>query len=74
VPLPDLIAAYESVTRPVRPAKVAAVALNTSALDEPDARRAIADAEGTTGIVADDVVRFGAERILDAVMAAVPST
>ena len=70
-PLPELIAAYESVARPVRPARVAAIALNTAdlATDE-DARAAIAAAESETGLTADDVVRFGAERVLDAVLGA----
>jgi uncharacterized NAD-dependent epimerase/dehydratase family protein len=70
-PLPELIAAYERVAAPVRPARVAAIALNTAdlATDE-DARAAIAAAESETGLVADDVVRCGAERVLDAVLAA----
>jgi uncharacterized NAD-dependent epimerase/dehydratase family protein len=70
-PLAELIAAYESTARPVRPARVAAVALNTADLgSDDDARAAIAAAESETGLVADDVVRFGAERVLDAVLAA----
>ena len=47
------------------------MALNTADLDSDDeARAAIAAAESETGLVADDVVRFGAERVLDAVLAA----
>jgi uncharacterized NAD-dependent epimerase/dehydratase family protein len=69
-PLPELIAAYELVTARVRPAKVTAIALNTSELDEHDARAAIGVAQEETGLTADDVVRFGAERVLDAVLAA----
>jgi D-glutamate N-acetyltransferase len=69
--LEELIAAYESTARPVRPTRVAAVALNTADLaSDDDARAAIAAAESETGLVADDVVRFGAERVLDAVLAA----
>jgi uncharacterized NAD-dependent epimerase/dehydratase family protein len=49
---------------------VAAIALNTSDLDEDAARAAIAEAERETGLVADDVVRFGADRVLQAVLAA----
>jgi uncharacterized NAD-dependent epimerase/dehydratase family protein len=70
-PLGDLIAAYESVARPVRPARVAAVALNTADLRSDDAaREAIAACESETGLVSDDVVRFGPQRVLDAVVAA----
>jgi uncharacterized NAD-dependent epimerase/dehydratase family protein len=69
--LPELVAAYEGATRPVRPARVAAVALNTADLDTDDqARAAIAAAEAETGLVTDDVVRFGADRVLDAVLEA----
>jgi uncharacterized NAD-dependent epimerase/dehydratase family protein len=71
-PLAALVSAYEAIARPVRPARVAAVALNTSELDEATAREAIAEAERSTGLQADDVVRFGADRVLDAVLAALP--
>ncbi len=37
---------------------------------EDAARAAIAEAERETGLVADDVVRFGPERVLEAVLAA----
>ena len=69
-PLNELIAAYESVASRVRPARVGAIALNTSDLGEDAARAAIADAERETGLVADDLVRFGPERVLEAVLAA----
>ena len=70
-PLPELVASYERVTAPVRPARVAAIVLNTSDLaDDVAAREAIAAAESETGLVADDVVRFGPDRVLDAVLEA----
>ena len=69
-PLNELIAAYENVAARVRRTRVAAIALNTSDLDHDAARAAIAEAERETGLVADDVVRFGAERVLDAVLTA----
>jgi uncharacterized NAD-dependent epimerase/dehydratase family protein len=69
-PLPELVAAYEGVARRVHPARVAAIALNTADLaSDEDAREAIAAAQAETGLVADDVVRFGSERVLDAVLA-----
>ena len=67
-PLNELIASYESVASRIRPALVGAIALNTSDLGEEAARAAIADAERETGLPADDVVRFGAERVLQAVL------
>ena len=68
-PLPELVAAYEGVARRVRPARVAAIALNTADLgSDEEAREAIAAAQAETGLVSDDVVRFGPERVLDAVL------
>ena len=69
--LPELIDLHERISLPARKAKVAAVALNTRLLDDDEAAQAaIADAEAETGLVADDPVRFGAERLLDAIVAA----
>jgi uncharacterized NAD-dependent epimerase/dehydratase family protein len=68
-PLAELVSAYEGVARRVRPARVAAIALNTADLaSDEEAREAIGEAEAETGLVADDVVRFGPERVLDAVL------
>ena len=39
----------------------------------PRARRAVEEAEAETGLVADDAVRFGPERLLDAVLRAFPA-
>lgn len=54
---------------PARPAQVVAIALNTRDLDDDDARAAIAAAEAETGLPADDPVRFGAVKLVDAVLA-----
>ena len=68
-PLAEVVDLYEQVSLPARKAKVAAVALNTRFLDEAGARAAIAEAEAETGLVADDPVRFGPGRLVDAVLA-----
>jgi uncharacterized NAD-dependent epimerase/dehydratase family protein len=73
IPLPELVELYERLALPVRPARVAAVALNTAGLDEEGARTAIAATEEETGLPTDDPVRFGPDRLLDAVLAALPS-
>ena len=70
LPLPELVALHETISLPARKAKVAAVALNTRDLDEDAARAAIVEAEAEAGLVADDPVRFGAGRLVDAVIAA----
>jgi D-glutamate N-acetyltransferase len=68
LPLPELIELHERVSLPCRRAGVACIALNTRHLDEPGAREAIRAAEADTGLVADDPVRFGAGRLLDALL------
>ena len=72
LPLPELVELHERMTLPARPARVAAIALNTRELDDAGARAAIEAAAADTGLVADDPVRFGPARLLDAVLAALP--
>jgi uncharacterized NAD-dependent epimerase/dehydratase family protein len=71
LPLRELVELHERISLPARKAKVAAIALNTRTLDEGEARAAIELAEAETGLPADDPVRFGADRLLDAVLAVV---
>ena len=71
-PLSELVELHERFALPARPARVVAVALNTRALGEDEARAAVAAAEEETGLTADDPVRFGAARLVDAVLAAAP--
>jgi uncharacterized NAD-dependent epimerase/dehydratase family protein len=69
-PLAALIQAHELVSAPISEARVAAIALNTADLATDDqARAAIASVEDDTGLPCDDVPRFGADRLLDAVLA-----
>ncbi len=70
--LPELVELHERISLRARPALVAAVAVNTRLLDEDAARAAIAQAAAETGLPADDPVRFGAGRLLDAVLARLP--
>ena len=65
-PLAELVDLHERISLVARPAKVRAVALNTRDLDEAAARRAIEETEAETGLPADDPVRFGAARLVDA--------
>jgi len=69
-PLPELVALYEDLMRPWKPARVAAVALNTSALDPVAARHAVDAAAAGTGLPATDAVRFGCAPVLSFVMRA----
>jgi len=66
--LPEVVSIHETVALLARPAKVAAIALNTRNLDEPAAQRALEDARRATGLPADDPVRFGAAALTAAVL------
>lgn len=66
-PLPELIRLYEGLAALVLPAPVVAIALNTFGMSLASARRAIARAERAARLAADDVVRFGPGRLMDAV-------
>jgi uncharacterized NAD-dependent epimerase/dehydratase family protein len=67
-PLRELIDLHERIALPLRPARVACIALNTAHLSEDVARAAIAEAAAETGRPADDPVRFGTGALLDAVL------
>jgi uncharacterized NAD-dependent epimerase/dehydratase family protein len=67
-PLPELVTMYEQMAAPVRPARVAAIALNTRGLSDDEARTAIAETAADTGLPTDDPVRFGGDTLLEAVV------
>ena len=69
--LPALVELHERVSLLARPARVAALAINTRLLGEAEARAALAEAEEATGLTADDPVRFGSARLFEAVCAAI---
>jgi uncharacterized NAD-dependent epimerase/dehydratase family protein len=66
--LTELVDLHERMSLKLRPARVACIALNTSAVSEEEARAAIEAAEEETGLPADDPVRFGAGKLLEAVL------
>ena len=68
-PLSELVELHERTALLSRPARTACIALNTRELDESAAREAVAEAKEETGLPADDPVRFGAGRLVDAVLA-----
>ena len=72
LPLPELVELHERLSLTRRRAPVACIALNTRHLDDAGARSAIESAEAETGLVADDPVRFGAGRLLDALLDRIP--
>ncbi|MDQ3891236.1 MAG: DUF1611 domain-containing protein [Actinomycetota bacterium] len=66
--LSELIELHERIALPARPARVVAIALNTVRLSDEAARAAIAEVAAETSLLADDPVRFGAGRLVDAVL------
>src|SRR5215510_3614844 len=69
-PLADLVELHERISLPARKAKVACVAVNTADLaDDDDARAAISEVAEATELPTDDPVRFGAQVLLDALLA-----
>ena len=66
-PLSRLVRLHAELSLLARPASVLAVALNTRYLDEAAALAAIDAAEQETGLPADDPVRFGGAKLLDAI-------
>jgi uncharacterized NAD-dependent epimerase/dehydratase family protein len=65
-PLPELVARAEEAAAWVRPARVAAIALNTRGLSDDEAQAAIDAAAQETGLPAGDPVRFSGDALLDA--------
>jgi uncharacterized NAD-dependent epimerase/dehydratase family protein len=66
--LPGFIDMHERIAGLIAPSAVVAIALDTSRLgDDVAAHRAITEIEAQTGLPADDVVRFGADRLWAAV-------
>lgn len=77
VPIPslrDLALDHERLLAHIKPARCAAIALNTADLTESEARAAIAAAEAETGLPADDVVRNGAAKLWQAIARAADQT
>jgi len=67
-PLPEVIELYETVARAggaFAPTPVVAIALNTAHLREGEAQDAIAQVQDETGLPCTDVVRFGADLLVN---------
>lgn len=70
-PLPEMIELHERIAGMVRPARVVAIALNTSLYpDEAEARRIVAETAELAGLPTDDPFRFGGAALFEAIRAA----
>ena len=67
LPLPELIELYETVSRPVLPARVVGISLYTRGLDEAAARSELCRIADETGLPTTDPLRFGPDTLLDAI-------
>ena len=68
-PLRELVALHETISLQQRKAPVLCMAVNTRRIASDDEARAVIDGvSAETGLLADDPVRFGAGRLLDAVL------
>lgn len=67
-PLAEMVAMHEAIARPLRPAPVIGVAMNTYDLDESAARTAIEKGAAETGLPCTDVVRFDPAPLVDAIL------
>ena len=70
MPLPDWVELHERMAGYLKPAPVVAVAINGYDLDEAAAREWAARITAETGLPAVDPVKFGAERLIEAILAA----
>ena len=68
--MPTYVDWYEEAAAMVKPAPVIGIAVNTYDLSEGEALAACDQAEEATGLSATDPVRFGAEKLVDAVVEA----
>lgn len=67
-PLVEVIEVFERMASLVHPARVAAVALNTSGLSDADAEAEMERTHASTGLPVTDVIRRGVDDLVDAVL------
>ncbi|MDQ3951624.1 MAG: NAD-dependent epimerase/dehydratase family protein, partial [Actinomycetota bacterium] len=72
-PLREMVETYEQIASVVRPCRVACVAVNCRGLTRAEARAAIDEVAGATGLPAGDVMSGDAPMLWDAVAAALDS-
>jgi uncharacterized NAD-dependent epimerase/dehydratase family protein len=65
-PLPELARLHEEIAKPVKPSKVIGISLNTSHLNEDEARREIERTEDETELPTVDPIRFGCDDLIKA--------
>ncbi len=64
--LAEVVRLYQELAAPMKPTALVGTALNTFGLSESEARRAVSEAEDSLGVPATDPVRYGAEKLVEA--------
>lgn len=65
-PMRDVIRLYETMANVIRPCRVIGLSVNTRTLTALEAEKAVRAAEEEFGLPSTDVVRYGAEKLVDA--------
>jgi len=65
-PLPELIKLHEEIAKPIKPCRVIGISLNTQELSEGEAKKQIEKTEEETSLPTVDPVRFGCEKLIQA--------
>lgn len=64
----EIILLYESIAKPVFPTKVIGIALNLRPLSVEEARQEVEDMENRVGLPTTDVLKFGAKKLIQAIL------
>ncbi len=65
-PLSEIVKLHEQIAKPIKPSKVIGISLNTQELTQEEAKKEIEKAEEETGLPTVDPVRFGCEKLIEA--------
>lgn len=65
LPLQELISLYENMASLMRPCKVVAISINCEGISDEESKSYLQEIELQTKLPATDVIRFGAEKIVD---------
>jgi uncharacterized NAD-dependent epimerase/dehydratase family protein len=65
-PLNEMIKLHEDIVRPIKSSRVIGISLNTQELGDEEAQAEIERVEKETGLPAIDPVRFGCDKLMEA--------
>ncbi|MCK4224671.1 MAG: DUF1611 domain-containing protein [candidate division Zixibacteria bacterium] len=65
-PLAKMVKLHEEIAKPIKPCRVIGISLNTQELPEEETKKEIEKTEGETGLPTVDPVRFGCDKLIEA--------